>query len=79
MCIQWNLTIKTTYGTTVVAKSFRTPRVCPLNPIVNKSCKIECCGNKMQQIVQNMILTCGIELKLSLFQRTIISSQHPLS
>ena len=42
---------------TVVAKSFRTAGVFPLNPIVNKSCKIECCGNKMHQIVQNMILT----------------------
>ena len=24
---------------------------------VNKSCKIECCGNKMRQIIQNMILS----------------------
>ena len=32
----------------------------------NKSCKIECCGNKMPQIVQNMILSQGLELKLSL-------------
>ena len=24
---------------------------------VNESCKIECCGKKMHQIVQNMILT----------------------
>ena len=30
---------------------------------VNKSCKIECCGNKMHQIVQNMIMTRGLVLK----------------
>ena len=45
---------------------------------VNKSCKIECCGNKMHQIIQNMILSGGLELKLSLLQRTTISGQHPL-
>ena len=45
---------------------------------VNKSCKIECCGNKMHQIVQNMILTWGLELKLSLLWRTTISGQHSL-
>ena len=66
MCIQWNLTIKTTYGTTVVAKSFRTPRVCPLNPIVNKSCKIEWCGAKIHKIVQNMILNRGLKPRLTL-------------
>ena len=33
---------------------------------VNKSCKIECCGNKTHQIIQNMILSRGLELKLSL-------------
>ena len=44
----------------------------------NKSCKIECCGNKMHQIVQNMILSQGLELKLSLLWRTTISGQHPL-
>ena len=29
----------------------------PLNPIVNKSCNIECCGNKIRQTVANMIVT----------------------
>ena len=58
--------IASLHHTTVVAKSFRTPRVCPLNAIVNKSCKIECCGNKMHQIIQNMILSWSLELKLSL-------------
>ena len=38
-----------------------------LNPIANKSCKIECCGDKMHQNVQNVILL-----------RTTISGQHPL-
>ena len=28
----------------------------------NKSCKIHCCGNKMPQIAQNMILSQGLEL-----------------
>ena len=42
---------------TVMAKRFRTPRVFPLNPIVNKPCKIKRSGNEMHQIVQNMILT----------------------
>ena len=34
---------------------------------VNKSCKIECCDNKTHQIIQNMILSRGLELKLSLW------------
>ena len=51
---------------TVGAKIIRTPRVFPLNPIVNKSCKIECCDKKLHQTIQNMILSRGLELKLSL-------------
>ena len=34
---------------------------------VNKSCKIEHCVNKTHQIIQNMILSRGLELKVSLF------------
>ena len=34
--------------------------------LVSKSCKIECCGNKRHQIIQNMTLPQGLELKLSL-------------
>ena len=49
---------------TVVAKRFRTPRVFPLNPAVNKSCKIDRCDNKMHQIIKNMILTLGLEVEL---------------
>ena len=30
---------------------------------VKKSCKIECCGNKTHQIIQNVILSRGLELK----------------
>ena len=37
-------------------------------PMVNESCKIECCGNKVNQIIQNMMLCQGLELKLSLLQ-----------
>ena len=46
-------------SSTEVAKSFQTPRVFPLNPIVNKSCKIKHCGNNRHQVIQNMILTRG--------------------
>ena len=53
-------------GSTVVAKIIRTPRVFPLNPIVNKSCKIGCCGNKMYQIIQNMTLSQSLEFKSNL-------------
>ena len=62
----------------VVAKSFLTPIVFPLNPIVNKSCKIKHCGNKTHQIVQNVISFPGLQLKLMLLRRTATSSQHPL-
>ena len=33
---------------------------------VKKSCKIECCDNKAHQIIQNMILSRGFELRPSL-------------
>ena len=45
---------------------------------VNKSCKTEYGGNKMIQIIQNMTLSWGLELKLSLLWRTTILGQHPL-
>ena len=44
---------------------------------VNKSCKIECCDNKTHWIIQNMILSRSLELKLNLLWRTTISGQHP--
>ena len=34
---------------------------------VNKSCKIECCRYKMHQIIQDMILSRGLELKPNRF------------
>ena len=51
---------------TVVAKSFRAPTVFPLNPLVSKSYKIECCGNKMHETNKTMILTRVLELILNL-------------
>ena len=33
---------------------------------VNKSCKIELCGDKMHQIIKNMILSQGLERKQNL-------------
>ena len=40
---------------------------------VNKSCKIEHCSNKVHQIVQNIILSQGLEPKVSMLWRTTIS------
>ena len=51
---------------TVASKSIQPPDVFPLAPIVNKSYKIECCGNKMLQIVPNMMLYQYLQLKLNL-------------
>ena len=59
-------------------QSFRTPRVLTLNPIVNKSCKTKRCGKRMHQIIQDMILSEGLELQLSLLRRTTISGPHTL-
>ena len=44
---------------------------------VNKSCKIECCGNKMHQIIQNMVLPQSLELKLSLCERQLSQVSIP--
>ena len=44
---------------TVGNGSIQPQDVFPLTPMVNKSCKIECCVNKIHQIVQDMILTQG--------------------
>ena len=45
---------------------------------VNMSSKTQCCGNKTCQIIQDMTLGWGSELKLSLLCKTAISSHHPL-
>ena len=63
---------------TVGIRCIQPPDVFPLTPIVNKSCKIECCVNKMLKIIQNMMVSQGLELELSMFIRTTISGQHPL-
>ena len=41
------------------------PEFLPLDPMANKTCNIECCGNKINQIVINM-LSQYLEVKLSL-------------
>ena len=53
-------------GITVVSKIIGSPKLSPLNPIVNKSCNIELCFNKMHQIVPNMMASQYLQLKLNL-------------
>ena len=60
------------------SKLFNRPYVFPLTSIVSKSCNIECCVNNMFQINQNIIVSQGSELILSMCRRTAISDQHPL-
>ena len=45
---------------------------------VNKSCKIECCVNKMHQIIQNMTFSQGLELELSMFRTILYQVSIPL-
>ena len=52
--------------------------VFPLTPIVNKSFNIECSVNKMLQIIQNLMVSQGLVLELSVFRRTTKSGQHLL-
>ena len=63
---------------TVGIKCIQLPDVFPLTPIVNKSCKIEYCFNKILQIFQDTVFSQSLELELSMFRRTTISGQHPL-
>ena len=65
---------------TVVFKIIQPPLLFPMTSIVNKSCNIECCVNStcMLPINQNMIVSRGLELILSMFRRTTVSYQHPL-
>ena len=58
--------------------SSSTTGVFPLNLTVHNSWKVRCCGDKMLQVIQNMILSRGLQLKLSLLWRTTISDQHSL-
>ena len=65
-------------ATTVGIRCIQPPDVFPLTSIVNKSCNIECCVNKMFQIIQNMMVSKDLELELSMFRGTTLSGQHPL-
>ena len=44
----------------------------------NRLCNIDCCVNSMRPINQNMIVSQGLELELSMFRRTTMSGQHHL-
>ena len=59
---------------------FGQSHVFPLNPIVNmnKSCNLQCSGNKMHWIVANMMLFHYLHVKLTLLWRTRISGELPL-
>ena len=54
------------------------PLAFPYDFYRNKSCNINCCVNSMLPINQNMIVSQGLELILSMFRRTTVSGQHPL-
>ena len=57
---------------TLGIRCIQPPDVFSLTPVVNKSCNIQCCVNKMLQIIQNMMVSQGLELELSMFRRTTI-------
>ena len=61
------------------AEVFNPPDIFPLISIVNKSCNIEHCVKSMLPIFQNKIVSQGLERILSIFRRTTMSGQHPLS
>ena len=54
------------------------PEFFPLTSVVNKSCNYKCCVNNMLQIIQNMMVSEGLELELNVFRRATISGQHIL-
>ena len=61
------------------AKVFNPPDIFPLISIVNRSCNIERCVKSMRPIFQNKIVSQGLERILSIFRRTTMSGQPPLS
>ena len=63
---------------TVGISCIQPPDIFPLTPTVNKLCNIECCVNKMRQIIQNIMVSQGLELELNMFGRTTTSGRHPL-
>ena len=60
------------------SKLFNPPDIFPLISIVNKSSNIECCVNTILPIIQNLIVSQGLELILSMCRRTTMSGEHPL-
>ena len=62
---------------TVGSRIIGPPEFLPLDPMVNKSCNIECCGNEMHQIIATMMLSQYFELKLSLLWRATVSFMGP--
>ena len=71
-CLQ---TLNTAYSCT---QNYSTPLTFPNDFYRNKSCNIDCCVNSKLPINQNMIVSQGLELILSMFRRTTMSGQHPL-
>ena len=61
------------------AEVFNPHDIFPLIPIVNNLCNIECCVYNILQIFQNKMVSHGLELELSMFRKTAISSQHLLT
>ena len=52
------------------AEVFNPPDIFPLTSIVNKSCNIEPCVKTILPIIQNLIVSQGLELILSMCRRT---------
>ena len=68
------------YGvTTINIRCIQPHDASPLTPIGDKSYKIECCVNKMLQMIQNMIFSRGLELGLSIFRKTTNSLLYQVS
>ena len=66
-------------GIQLEAEVFSPPDIFPLISIVNKLYNIERCVKSMLPIFQNKIVPQGLELILSIFRRTTLSGQPPLS
>ena len=78
MSTMFSMGVRSSIHVQLCSKLFNPPCVFPMISIVNKSCNIECCVNKMFRINKKMIVSRGLELILSVFRRTTISGQHPL-
>ena len=59
------------------AQNYSTPLAFPYDFYRDKSRNIDCCVNSMLPINQNMIVSQGLELILSMFRRNTMSGQHP--